>query len=713
MTSIAHPDDDKTPYLQKYDDIVQTFLTRDNGRWRSKMWRELGEYQAHVLEYAIRREKSLTGSDIDNASHANVFAIGLSATINHVAGVVFARERRERKHDWYWSPVMLRNALSSPRDSQARHVRSDIRRAIGLDPDNDPVEAALLYQAQQNDRAKTVSYDGSYTAHDAKKDKKRRQDARNYAMTQALSKSATVEIRLTPFAMTFTLPGEFHGCSHLKDAEDEINRRFNNIKQTCVRRGIPLLGTYALEQHMDETPHLHLVLYTFPGQAQTLNAIIRRQFPDNPLAEMEPVESLDGWLDYILKTVDEPFRKRVGFIGMAKGIKGRWDKCYAGEIVPGIDPRKLTLLHRLMQSKQRLEDWLFLMRGFRDEEYNASLDQRINKELGIQDGIVVEDVNVDADDDDDMLQQVDEALSSIKPEPVPEQDDEDDKDDDSKHDDSEQVITVIPGVGNLTVRHDESQVIANLGVDKGTWTVPGAVSVEHRYIDNMVIIKNEKGQDIFYTTAYGRISVNLDVSFNTVHLRAFRDKELASLTVWNIRTKNSKLTENEERNENERKRVNILDKKERAREQVPEQVDDPIIIPETPSQDTPTEVIQEPIQTQSPPQEKKPRFRRPNRRKVIIRSESEMQIILNKSKSEPEVAVMDSIALENDAIIKMGKIIYGGLNGRISHGQRATLKAMVNDLTEYLGHDCKNMTLVEMAQALNRVKNDPDIHWLL
>lgn len=715
MTSIANSNAKKSDYLQKYGDIVDVFLENDNGRWRSRMWRELGGYQEHVLGYAIRREKSLTGSDINNPGHNRIFAIGLSAAINHVAGVVFARERREKKQDWYWSPVMLRNALTSPRDSLARKVRSNIRRAIELEPDKDMVEAALLYQAQQEDQERVVGFDGSYTSHQAKKDRKRRQDARNYTMNQALATSAMLELHLTPFLMTLTLPGEFHGCSDLRDAEEEINRRFNNIKQTCIRRGIPLLGAYCIEPHKDETPHLHLALYTHPGQSESLNGIIRRQFRNNHDAEMEPVEDIDEWLDYIEKKVDEPFRKRVGFIGMAKGIKGRWDSCYEGKAVPGLDPRKLSLVHRLMKDKKRIGDWLFIMRGFRDEKYNAKLDEQINKELGIdKSDIIIDDINIDAEDDDDILQ-VNEDEVSITPAPVHELDEDgDDEDDEQEHgndgsnnDDSEQVITMIPGVGHLTVMPDESQVIVNINDDTGTWNIPGAVSVEQSYIDNSVTIRNGRGQDIFQGKANGRISVNIDVMHSMVTMRVFRDKEVASLTSWSVSKNHQKMAENCEEKKKERKLVNILDKDERGGARAPEAGSGRSIAPPEAPFEPHLESVQEQAQQPDAPEKKIVRFRHRVRRgpvRIINPDAGAGDRPLADRPPEDTTMRLVRNTESDESIARMTSVIAPSHEGPLSNGQENTIVAVLDDVARFLGRGRETLTVEELADGWHRLQ---------
>ncbi|MCG0999516.1 hypothetical protein [Acetobacter persici] len=192
--------------------------------------------------------------------------------------------------------------------------------------------------------------------------------------------------------ITLTLPSKYRSLSYERCIE-EINHRLNMIKKYSERHGIAWTGTYAIELHKDETPHIHLIYYVNHIDKLFSNGLRRKKITDKTKLEdlifkffkeekiraelncsiNREIYDFNGILGYIFKDYGKP-NTRHGFIGLKRDIKSIWNNLYLGNFghksLSYLSDNKLFLSRRLMKSKDFQHYTMFSLKCFRDDKLN-------------------------------------------------------------------------------------------------------------------------------------------------------------------------------------------------------------------------------------------------------------------------------------------------------------------------------------------------------
>lgn len=305
--------------------------------------------------------------------------------------------------------------------TRANLVRTNIRRIIGFhgaDPVQDEFEED---EADELEKVPTCVDDETgeiiHTRLDSREFKKKNSAIRDKTITDCLDDSCINELELTRLMFVGTLPGEYHGGSAVEKAYAEVRRRFNRIRAMLSERNVTLYGTYTLELHHDETPHLQSTLYCESGDEDTISEICQRYFPKagnrndtdhqdqgdrdtdhqggskGNTKESGKLTCKGGSKEYSKKTMqtggntggsaNDMKPQKTGFIGLRRNIKTVFDTIYCNKIrnqdnITDLTNDRIQKIHRLMKLREKRSLWLFWMNGFKDAELNREYDDLID-----------------------------------------------------------------------------------------------------------------------------------------------------------------------------------------------------------------------------------------------------------------------------------------------------------------------------------------------
>ncbi|MEJ5154544.1 hypothetical protein WH240_04950 [Gluconobacter wancherniae] len=286
---------------------------------------------------------------------------------------------------------------------QANKSRINMRKILGISRDDDEVQKQ--FDADKKNRYSKLKY-GKYSVQDSIDKKVSNNRSRDWHIATSLEESMKFSGMTqgpldSGWFITLTLPGKYRSLSY-EQCVEEINTRLNNIKKYSERMGIVWTGTYAIELHKDETPHIHIIYYVNDRDdlyshglrreksgtdKQKLEKIIFKFFKEEELrAEVnglinQEITHFEGVLSYIFKDYGKP-NTRHGFIGLKRDIRSIWNNLYLGNY----EHKSLSYLShdRLFMSKKYIHSYeriyedikapssltLFALHGFKSDKLN-------------------------------------------------------------------------------------------------------------------------------------------------------------------------------------------------------------------------------------------------------------------------------------------------------------------------------------------------------
>lgn len=275
---------------------------------------------------------------------------------------------------------------------KANRCRTNLRKSLGILLDED--EFQTKFNEDRKNHYRRLKFNGINVLDSIEK-KKNQAYARDWAISQCLDQSARL-LWLTQsqadsgYFISLTLPPRFHKTT-FESANNEINKRLNNIKKDADRAKLTWLGIYKIHGHKDETPHLHIIYYVNDRDKDRLNQIFFKYF-QNEEERWEQNNSInqsiwnfDGCLRYVFKDHGEP-NVRIGFIGLRRDIKKVWHSLYTGDFgnksLSYLSDDRLWMFRKLMR-KTSTDDYvehipgytLFCIKCFRDSRINRLADK--------------------------------------------------------------------------------------------------------------------------------------------------------------------------------------------------------------------------------------------------------------------------------------------------------------------------------------------------
>lgn len=286
---------------------------------------------------------------------------------------------------------------------QANKSRINIRKILGIQRDDDEVQKQ--FDADKKNRYSRLKY-GKYSVQDSIDKKISNNRSRDWHIASSLNESMqfagmTQGPLDSGWFITLTLPGKYRSLSY-EQCVEEINNRLNNIKKYAERAGIIWTGTYAIELHKDETPHIHIIYYVNDRDdlyshglrreksgtdKQKLEKIIFKFFKEEELRTEvnglinQEITYFEGVLSYIFKDYGKP-NTRHGFIGLRRDIRSIWNNLYLGNYghksLSYLSHDRLFMSKKYIHSYERIYDdikapsslTLFALRGFKSDKLN-------------------------------------------------------------------------------------------------------------------------------------------------------------------------------------------------------------------------------------------------------------------------------------------------------------------------------------------------------
>lgn len=303
-----------------------------------------------------------------------------------------------------YNELRYHQRIAGKRLSQkANKARIYLRKKLQIPRDDDDVQKQ--FDEDKKNRYSRLKY-GKYSVQDSIDKKLSNNRARDWHIATSLEESMKFSGMTqgpldSGWFITLTLPGKYRGLSY-EQCIEEVNKRLNNIKKYAERAGIIWTGTYVVELHKDETPHIHIIYYVNDNDdlynhglrreksgtdKQNLEKIIFKFFKEEALrAEVnglinQEITYFEGVLSYIFKDYGKP-NVRHGFIGLRRDIRSVWNNLYLGSY----GHKSLSYLSddRLWKSKQYIHSYekiyedikvpssltLFALRGFKSDKLN-------------------------------------------------------------------------------------------------------------------------------------------------------------------------------------------------------------------------------------------------------------------------------------------------------------------------------------------------------
>jgi len=287
------------------------------------------------------------------------------------------------------------------RKADKAHI--NIRRLLAISIDDDIVQQ--VFNKNKHNRYKHIKI-GDKSAQDSIDKKVKCNRARDWHIATSLEESMKFSGMTqgpldSGWFITLTLPGKYRSLSY-EQCIEEINNRLNMIKKYAERTGITWTGTYAIELHKDETPHIHIIYYVNDyddlyshglrreksgTDKQKLEKIIFKFFKEEELHSQvnglinQEITYFEGVLSYIFKDYGKP-NTRHGFIGLRRDIRSVWNNLYLGNYghksLSYLSHDRLFMSKKYIHSYQRIYDdikvpsslTLFALRAFRDDKLN-------------------------------------------------------------------------------------------------------------------------------------------------------------------------------------------------------------------------------------------------------------------------------------------------------------------------------------------------------
>lgn len=286
---------------------------------------------------------------------------------------------------------------------KADKARINIRRTLSISIDDDTVQQD--FNRNKKNRYKHIKI-GNKSVQDSIDKKVSNNRARDWHIATSLEESMKFSGMTqgpldSGWFITLTLPGKYRGLSY-EQCIEEVNKRLNNIKKYAERMGIVWTGTYVIELHKDETPHIHIIYYVndrddlynhglrrekIGTDKQKLEKIIFKFFKEEELHSQinglinQEITYFEGVLSYIFKDYGKP-NTRHGFIGLRRDIRSVWNNLYLGNY----GHKSLSYLSddRLWKSKKYIHSYeriyedikvpssftLFSLSGFKSDKLN-------------------------------------------------------------------------------------------------------------------------------------------------------------------------------------------------------------------------------------------------------------------------------------------------------------------------------------------------------
>jgi len=277
---------------------------------------------------------------------------------------------------------------------QADKCRINIRRLLAIKRDDDIVQSS--FDDDKKNRYKKIKFNNK-SVQDSIDKKISNNRARDWHIANSLDASMQFAgLTQSPiesgWLITLTLPSKYRSLPYERCIE-EINHRLNMIKKYSERYGIVWTGTYCIELHKDETPHIHLIYYVNHIDKLFSNGLRREKITDKTKLEdlifkffkEEKIRSeldcsinreiydFNGILGYIFKDYGKP-NTRHGFIGLKRDIKSIWNNLYIGNFghksLSYLSDNKLFLSRKLMKSEDFQHYTMFSLKCFRDDKLN-------------------------------------------------------------------------------------------------------------------------------------------------------------------------------------------------------------------------------------------------------------------------------------------------------------------------------------------------------
>ncbi|MCQ9156121.1 replication endonuclease [Acidomonas methanolica] len=286
---------------------------------------------------------------------------------------------------------------------QANKARINMRKILSISRDDDEVQKQ--FDTDKKNRYSRLKY-GKYSVQDSIDKKLSNNRSRDWHIATSLNESMKFAgLTQSPIEsgwfITLTLPSKYRSLSY-EQCIEEVNNRLNNIKKYAERSGIVWTGTYVIELHKDETPHIHIIYYVndfdimksqglrcekIGTDKQKLEKIIFKFFKEEELrAEVnglinQEITYFERVLSYIFKDYGKP-NTRHGFIGLRRDIRSVWNNLYLGNY----GHKSLSYLSddRLWKSKKYIHSYerihgdikvpcsltLFALRCFKSDKLN-------------------------------------------------------------------------------------------------------------------------------------------------------------------------------------------------------------------------------------------------------------------------------------------------------------------------------------------------------
>lgn len=272
---------------------------------------------------------------------------------------------------------------------KANRARINIRRVLKIERDEDEVQ-------QRFDEDKKTRYEqmkfGGISVQDSIEKKTRNNRARDWSIAQSLNDAMIVAgfhsvSGQSGYFLTLTLPSKFHFTSY-ELANDAIQKSLENIKRRAERENVVWTGTYAIELHKDETPHIHIIYYVrdydydvygYETDKQKLEKIIFDEFIEEKINHEknaginQTIWNFDGVLRYIFKDYRKPNVKH-GFIGLRRDIKSIWNSIYVKDFgnksLSYLSDSRLFKISTIIRDDELNKYTLFCLQVFKSVELN-------------------------------------------------------------------------------------------------------------------------------------------------------------------------------------------------------------------------------------------------------------------------------------------------------------------------------------------------------
>lgn len=277
---------------------------------------------------------------------------------------------------------------------KANRARINIRRVLKIERDTDEVQ-------QRFDDDKKARYEqmkfGGISVQDSIEKKTKNNRARDWAIAQSLNDAMVVAgfhsvDGQSGYFLTLTLPSKFHFTSYER-ANEAMQKSLENIKRKTERQGVVWTGTYAIELHKDETPHIHIIYYVrdydygvygYETDKQKLEKIIFDEFIEEKINYQknsginQTIWYFEGVLRYMFKDYGKPNVKQ-GFIGLRRDIKSIWNSIYVKDFgnksLSYLSDKKLFSISKIIRDEELNKYTLFCLQGFKSIELNRFADK--------------------------------------------------------------------------------------------------------------------------------------------------------------------------------------------------------------------------------------------------------------------------------------------------------------------------------------------------